>query len=110
MTVGVLIADDQALVRACFRLILESQPDIDVVGEAADGAAAVSLASQLQPDVILMDIRMPGLDGIAATRQLTESYISNILSSILCRECVWFEDSHLTDSSSIPAWLPCSLH
>jgi DNA-binding NarL/FixJ family response regulator len=73
MTVGVLIADDQALVRAGFRLILESQPDIDVVGEAADGAAAVSLAGQLQPDVILMDIRMPGLDGIAATRQLTES-------------------------------------
>jgi DNA-binding NarL/FixJ family response regulator len=73
MTVRVVIADDQALVRAGFRLILDSQPDIDVVGEAADGAAAVSLAGQLQPDVILMDIRMPGLDGIAATRQLTES-------------------------------------
>jgi DNA-binding NarL/FixJ family response regulator len=73
MTVRVLIADDQRLVRAGFRLILDSQPDIDVVGEAVDGAAAVSLAAQLEPDVILMDIRMPGLDGIAATRQLTES-------------------------------------
>ena len=73
MTVRVLIADDQALVRAGFRLILDSQPGIDVVGEAVNGAAAVSLAGQLQPDVVLMDIRMPGLDGIAATRQLTES-------------------------------------
>jgi DNA-binding NarL/FixJ family response regulator len=73
MTVRVLIADDQALVRAGFRLILDSQPDIEVVGDAADGTEAISLASQLAPDVILMDIRMPGLDGIAATRQLTES-------------------------------------
>jgi len=73
MTVRVLIADDQALVPGGFRLILDSQPDIDVVGEAVDGTAAVTLAGQLQPDVILMDIRMPGLDGIAATRQLTES-------------------------------------
>ena len=73
MTVRVLIADDQALVRAGFRMILESQADIEVAGEAADGAAAVGLARDLRPDVILMDIRMPGLDGIAATRQLTES-------------------------------------
>jgi DNA-binding NarL/FixJ family response regulator len=76
VTVRVLIADDQALVRAGFRLILDSQPGIEVVGEAADGAAAVTLAGQLQPDVILMDIRMPGLDGIAATRQLAESAAS----------------------------------
>lgn len=76
MTVRVLIADDQALVRAGFRLILDSQPGIEVVGEAADGAAAVILAGQLRPDVILMDIRMPGLDGIAATRQLAESAAS----------------------------------
>ena len=73
MTVRVLIADDQALVRAGFRMILESQADIEVAGEAADGADAVGLARDLRPDVILMDIRMPGLDGIAATRQLTES-------------------------------------
>jgi DNA-binding NarL/FixJ family response regulator len=76
VTVRVLIADDQALVRAGFRLILDSQPGIEVVGEAADGAAAVTLAGQLQPDVVLMDIRMPGLDGIAATRQLAESAAS----------------------------------
>jgi DNA-binding NarL/FixJ family response regulator len=70
VTVRVLIADDQALVRAGFRMILESQDDLEVVAEAAGGADAVALARELVPDVILMDIRMPGLDGIAATRQL----------------------------------------
>ncbi len=64
----VLIADDQALVRAGFRLILEAQPDISVVGEAADGDAATRLAERLRPDVILMDVRMPGMDGLTATR------------------------------------------
>jgi len=70
MTIRVLIADDQGLVRAGFRLILERQPGIEVVGEAATGAEAVSLARQLGPDVILMDIRMPELDGIQATRRI----------------------------------------
>jgi len=65
--VRVLIADDQALVRAGFRMILSSQPDVDVVGEAAAGNEAVRLAQQLVPDVVLMDIRMPNLDGLAAT-------------------------------------------
>jgi len=66
----VLIADDQALVRAGFRLILESQPDIEVVAEAADGEAAVRLVRHHRPDVVLMDVRMPVLDGLEATRRL----------------------------------------
>jgi DNA-binding NarL/FixJ family response regulator len=66
----VLIADDQALVRAGLRMILEAQPDIEVVAEAADGEAAVRLALRHQPNVVLMDVRMPGLDGLAATRRL----------------------------------------
>ena len=70
MSLGVLIADDQALVRAGFRLILESETDLEVVGEAADGRAAVAAAQQLKPDVVLMDVRMPDLDGIEATRRL----------------------------------------
>jgi DNA-binding NarL/FixJ family response regulator len=73
VAIQVLIADDQALVRAGFRMILDSQDDIQVVGEAADGAQALARAGELQPDVVLMDIRMPGLDGIAATRALVDS-------------------------------------
>jgi DNA-binding NarL/FixJ family response regulator len=76
VTVRVLIADDQALVRAGFRMILDSQPDIEVVGEAADGAEAVALVRDTEPDVVLMDIRMPGLDGIAATRELAQTQAS----------------------------------
>ena len=70
MSLRVLIADDQQLVRAGFRTILGLQPDLDVVGEAADGTEAVAMAGDLKPDVVLMDIRMPGLDGIEATRQI----------------------------------------
>ena len=70
MTIGVLIADDQALVRAGFRMVLEAEEDIAVVGEAANGEQAVHGARRLNPDVVLMDIRMPELDGIAATRQI----------------------------------------
>jgi DNA-binding NarL/FixJ family response regulator len=72
VTVRVLVADDQALVRAGFRKILEADPSIEVVGEAADGLEAVERVHVLEPDVVLMDIRMPRLDGIAATRQLAD--------------------------------------
>jgi DNA-binding NarL/FixJ family response regulator len=71
MSTRVLIADDQALVRAGFRKLLESAPDVEVVGEAADGREAVDEARRLRPTVVLMDIRMPRLDGIEATRRLT---------------------------------------
>jgi DNA-binding NarL/FixJ family response regulator len=70
MPIRVLLADDQRLVRSGFRMILRAEPDIEVVGEAADGHEAVSAAAELQPDVVLMDIRMPDLDGIEATKQL----------------------------------------
>ncbi len=68
--IRVVLADDQALVRASFRALLDAEPDIEVVGEAGDGAHAVRLARQIRPDVILVDIRMPGVDGLAATRQI----------------------------------------
>ncbi|WP_308817310.1 response regulator transcription factor [Pseudonocardia alni] len=69
--IRVLLADDQALVRSGFRALLGSQPDLDVVAEAADGAQAVTAAREHHPDVVLMDIRMPGTDGITATREIT---------------------------------------
>jgi len=71
MTVRVLLADDQALLRKGFRMILEAEDDVEIVGEAADGADAVRLATLYSPDVVLMDVRMPVMDGIEATRTIT---------------------------------------
>jgi DNA-binding NarL/FixJ family response regulator len=73
VSVRVLIADDQALVRGGFRMILEAKEDMEVVGEAGDGAEAVALVEQLEPDVVLMDVRMPDVDGIEATRRIVAS-------------------------------------
>ncbi|MFF4605412.1 response regulator [Streptomyces sp. NPDC001339] len=72
MTIKVLLADDQALLRSAFRVLVDSEPDMRVVGEASDGAGAYELTKAERPDVVLMDIRMPGVDGIAATRMITE--------------------------------------
>ena len=69
--IRVVLADDQVLVRAGFRALLDAQDDIEVVGEAGDGEQAVGLATELTPDVVLMDIRMPGTDGLAATRRIS---------------------------------------
>ena len=71
--IRVLLVDDQSLLRMGFRLILEAEPDIEVVGEAGDGATGVSMASALHPDVVLMDVRMPGMDGIKATASIIEA-------------------------------------
>ena len=77
--IRVLIADDQALVRGGFRMILDAQKDIEVVGEAADGQEAVVQARELRPDVVLMDIRMPKVDGIEATRRLSDGDSPRVL-------------------------------
>ncbi len=73
MKIRIVIADDQALVRSGFRLIVDARPDLEVVGEAEDGEQAVALVEELEPDVILLDLRMPNLDGIEATKQIVAS-------------------------------------
>jgi DNA-binding NarL/FixJ family response regulator len=70
VTISILLADDQPMLRLGFRLVLDAQDDLRVVGEAGDGAAAVQMVTALRPDVVLMDVRMPGMDGIEATRQI----------------------------------------
>ncbi|WP_328988502.1 response regulator transcription factor [Kribbella sp. NBC_01245] len=83
MTVRVLVADDQDLVRTGLSMILDAQPDIEVVGQAADGLEAVELARRLRPDVCLFDIRMPGMDGIAATRELAGAGVADPLAIVV---------------------------
>ncbi len=83
MSITVLIADDQAMVRGGLRLILEDQPDLVVVGEAADGAEAVALARRLRPDVCLVDVRMPLLDGIEVTRALAGPGVADPLRVVV---------------------------
>ena len=83
MTVRVLVADDQDLIRAGLTMILDAQPDIEVIGQAGDGRQAVALARELRPDVCLFDIRMPGMDGIEATRQLAGPDVADPLAIVV---------------------------
>ncbi|MEW9547264.1 response regulator [Nonomuraea sp. NPDC050783] len=87
--IKVLLADDQALVRAGFKALLDAQPDMTVVAEAADGAEAVRLSGRHAPDVVLMDIRMPGTDGLTATRQMPEGPRIIILTTFELDEYVF---------------------
>jgi DNA-binding NarL/FixJ family response regulator len=75
----ILLADDHELMRAGFRMILQTEDDLDVVGEAADGIEAVALARELRPDLVLMDVQMPGVDGLAATREVVDSCECKVL-------------------------------
>ena len=83
MTIRVLVADDHDLVRTGLTMILDAQPDIEVIGQAADGHQAVALARRLKPDVSLFDIRMPGIDGIEATRQLAGPDVANPMAVVV---------------------------
>jgi DNA-binding NarL/FixJ family response regulator len=99
--IKVVLADDQALVRAGFRALLDAQPDITVVGEAADGAQAARVAAQTRPDVVLMDIRMPGTDGLEATRRIvTDPALAGVRVLILT---TFDEDEYVFEAVRIGA-------
>ncbi len=84
MTIRILLADDQALIRAGFRMLIQTAPDLEVVGEATTGRQAVNLARDTQPDIILMDIRMPEMDGLAATQAITsDAHLADVRVLIL---------------------------
>jgi DNA-binding NarL/FixJ family response regulator len=83
MTIRVVLADDQAVVRAGLRTILDSEPDITVVGEAGDGAEAIRVAERTRPDLVLMDVRMPGVDGITATRRIAGLTVVNPIAVLV---------------------------
>ena len=99
MTVRVLLVDDEAMIRTGLRMVLEAESDIEVVGEAADGAQAVTAAATLRPDVILMDVRMPRLDGLAATQQILAAN-STVKVVVLT---TFNEDSYVRDALRLGA-------
>ena len=96
MTIRVLIADDQEIIRSGLKMILNGQPDIDVIAEAANGREAVTLARELHPDVCLFDIRMPTMDGIDATRQLAGPDVDDPLAIVIIT--TYDLDEHVHDA------------
>jgi DNA-binding NarL/FixJ family response regulator len=97
--ISVVVADDQPVIVSGFRLMLETEPDIEVVGTAADGLAAVSVTERLRPDVVLMDIRMPGIDGIEATRRILDAGSADAVLMIT----TFNDDAYLRESAKAGA-------